>query len=155
QREASVAREAWMAQTQLLAVARSDRAVLAERIREIKRTLARSPDAAQSALWSTLQTNQARLSPELRERTLDEVGLNWQTSPDVIVVTKESVRGLGMEIIRRSGQLSDSAAAVLALTPVERSQVEAALARVKTDLKDWALARVERREPAEEVLVDY
>ena len=45
--------------------------------------------------------------------------------------------------------------AVLALTPQERSQVEVAIERVKTNYKDWVIAHTERGEPGNNVLAQY
>ena len=82
QHEANATREAWLAQTQLVAVAQSDQAGLIEHVRELKQALAQPPAVAESALWSALQTNRAgHLTPELRERLLEELGFNWQSSP--------------------------------------------------------------------------
>ena len=155
QHEAKAARETWLVQTQLVAAAQSEQAGLTERIRELKQTLAQSPALAESALWSALQTNRTdRLPPELRERLLEELGFNWQSSADFIVVSKETVRAIGMQAILR-GKLTDMAATVLALTPEERGQIEAAVQRVQTVFKDWVLAHVERTEPKGDVLAHY
>src|SRR6266550_3708236 len=89
QHEAKATREAWLAQTQLVAVAQSDQAGLTERVRELKQALTQPQAAGGNALWSALQTNPAQLPPELRERLLEELGFNWRSSEDFIVVSKE------------------------------------------------------------------
>jgi len=77
QHEASVAREAWLVQTQLLAAVQHEQADLTEHIRGLKTSLAQSPPVAENALWSMLQTNRADdLPPELRQRVLEELGFN-------------------------------------------------------------------------------
>jgi len=155
QHEANDTRDAWLAQTQLVAVAQSDEAALAERVRELKQTLAQPQAMGVSAIWFALQTNRAgRLTPELRERLLEELGFNWRSSPDFIVVSKEAVREIGMPFID-GGKVTDIAATVLAITPEERGQVEAAMQRVQTDYKEWALAHVERTEPKDDVVAQY
>ncbi len=155
QHQANGTREAWLAQTQLVAVTRNERAGLTERIGELKQALAQAPAVAESTLWSALQTNRAdHLTPELRERLFQELGLNWTSSEDFIVVSKQTVRDIKMQAIRED-KLTDMAAAVLALTPEERAQVEAAMQRVRTDFKDWALAHVERAEPKDDVVAQY
>ncbi len=156
QHEANAAREAWLTQTQLVAVAQSEQAGLVERVRELKQALAQPPAVAGSALWSALQTNRAdRLPPELREHLLKELGFNWQSSEAFVVVSKNTVRQIQMQPITPGGKLTDMAATVLAMTPAERGQVEAAMQRVQTDFKDWALARVERSEPKDDVMAHY
>ena len=52
--EAQATREAWLAQTQLVALAQSDQAGLMERVRELKQALRQPPTAGESALWSAL-----------------------------------------------------------------------------------------------------
>jgi len=154
-RETSANREAWLVQTQLLAAVQHEQADLTEHIRGLKTSLAQSPPVAENALWSMLQTNRADgLPAELRERLLEELGFNWQTSPDFIVVTKQTVRDTG-EWMLGHGKLSEVAAAIFAMTPEERRQVEATVQRAHTEYTDWALAHVERREPAEGELAQY
>jgi hypothetical protein len=145
----------WQNHTQQLAVAQSEQAALTERIRELKQALAQSPRVTADALWSALQTNRVdRLPPELRQRALAELGFDWRTSPDYILVSKQTVRDLQIEAIR-NGELTDLAAKVFALTPEERDRVSAAFPQAKTALKDWVQARVERHEPAEEALAHF
>ncbi len=165
QREASATRESWVVQTQVLTDAQSERARLVERIRELNQSLRKAEAAGnQNDLWSVLETNRiGHLSPDLRERLLDELGFNWNSSEAFIVVSKETVHRMNMHAITGwwpdgdfwHARLIDSAAAVLALTPQERSQVEAAMERVKEHLKDWAISHTERSEPHDDVLAQY
>ncbi len=153
QQELQAAHESWQSHTQQLALAQSEQAALTERIRELKQSLAQFRPVAGSALWSALQTNRADLlAPELRRMTLAELGFDWRTSPDFVVVTKQAVRDVGMLGVR-NGQLTDAATGAFALTPDDRSQVAAAMERVKTDLTDWLVAHLERHEPAGDVLL--
>lgn len=150
------ANESWQSHTRQLAAAQAEHAALAERIRELRQMLAQSRGTTGSAVWTALQTNRAdQLPPELRRMTLEELGFDWRTSPDFVIVTKQAVREVGMLGVRRSGQLTDAATGALALTPEERSQVAAAMERVKTDLTDWLVAHLERKEPADDVLAHY
>ena len=163
QREANSTRESWIVQTQALTGAQSERAGLAERIRELKQNFRQAEAAGnQNGLWSVLETNRiGHLSPDLREHLLEELGFNWNASEDFIVVSKETVHDIGMRAITWPdldvwhGRLSDSAVAVLALTPQERSQVEAAMERVKTEFKDWVISHTERGEPGDNLLAQY
>jgi hypothetical protein len=153
--EANANHESWLVQTQQLAAVQREQADLAVRIRGLKESLAQSQPVAENALWSMLQTNRAdKLPPELRERVLEELGFNWQLSADFIVVTKKTVRDTG-EWMLRHGKLSEVAAAILAMTPEERGQVEATIKQAQSDYKDWAVAKVERREPKNGNLACY
>jgi hypothetical protein len=161
QHEANATRGAWLAQTQVLTDAHSDQAGLIVRIRELKQALTQPQSVSENALWSGLQTNRAGpLTSELRERLLEELGFNWQSSEEFIVVSKEALREIGMRAIPKpidnaDGKLTDNAATVLAITPEERGQVEAAMQRVQTDFKDWALLHIERSEPKDDVVAQY
>jgi hypothetical protein len=155
QHKSNAAREAWLAQTQFVAAARSDRVNLIEQVRELKQALTQPRAGEENALWSALQTNRAgQLSPELREHLLVELGFNWKSSEDFIVVSKETLRELHIRTIRH-GKLTDMAATVLGMTPEERGQIEAAMQRVQTDFKDWVLAHAERSEPKDDVVAHY
>jgi len=155
QHRVQAAHESWQAHTQQLTEAQSEQTALTERVRELKQTLAQSRAGAGSALWSALQTNRAdRLPRELRRQTLAELGFDWRTSPDFVVVSKRTVRDVGMLSIR-DGQLTEAAVGVLALTPGERAQIAAACEQVKADLTAWLLAHLERKEPSGEVLAHY
>ena len=157
QHSANATREAWLVQTQLVADAQKDQVSLTEHIRELKQVLAQPQAVRESAVWSALQTNgAAHLTPQLRDSLREEFGFNWQSSPDYIVVSKETVRDLQMVAITpRDGKLTDVAASVLALTTAERGQVEVARQRVQADFKEWTLAHVERSEPKDDVVAQY
>ncbi|MBI3850380.1 MAG: hypothetical protein HY298_08840 [Verrucomicrobia bacterium] len=155
QQKVQAANESWQFHTQQLVVAQSEKSALTDRVRELQQALAQSKAATVNALWSVLKTNRAdRLSPELRQRVLAELGFDWRTSPDYIVVSKQAVRDVQMKAVI-DAKLTDVATAVLALTPQERGQVEAALQRVKKDFTDWMLAHVERAEPKDDLVAQY
>jgi hypothetical protein len=165
-RAANADHDAWLAQTQQLAALQREQADLAERMRQLRGSLAQSQPVAENALWSELRTNRAdRLSPELRERVLEELGFNWQFSPDFIVVTKQSLRDtrewklndrtMSGGWMLKDGKLSEVAVAILALSSEERGQVEGVLQRAQMDFNDWALAHVVRLEPKNNVVANY
>jgi hypothetical protein len=153
--EANASREACLLQTQLVAVAQNDQAALIIRVRELKEALAQVPAATENPLWLALQTNHVgHLAPELLERLFEELGFNWKSSQDFIVVSKETIHNIQMGAIQ-DGKLTEIATSVLALTPRERSQVEAAMQRVQIDFNDWARAHTERSEPKDDVVAQY
>ena len=165
-REMNAHRDVWLAQTQQLAAVQGEQADLEERMRRLKVALAQYQPVSENALWSALKTNRAdRLSPELRERVLEELGFNWQFSPDFIVVTKQALRDTRSDPtptsepsrswIINDGRLSETAVSILALTPEERGQVEAVLQQAKAEINDWTPAHLKRTEPANDVVADY
>lgn len=156
QQEAEAARGAWLTQTQLVAGAQSAQVDLTERIRELKQALNQVQPVAENALWSELQTNLApHLTAELRERLLEELGFNWQSSGAFIVVSKDALREIQIQQVIREGKLSDNAVKVLAITPEERARVEAAIQRAQTDFNAWALSHTDRSEPKDDVAAQY
>jgi hypothetical protein len=155
-RDANATREAWMAETQRVMTAHSDQVELIERTRALKQALGQFPAVEPNAVWSALQTERKDpLTPELRERLLEELGFNWQSSKEFIVVSKKTMRDLQVPAIRGGGKLAAVAVTVFAMTPEERGQVEAVIMRVKTDFKEWVLSHTERGEPKDDVLARY
>ena len=153
--EANSAREAWLAQTQLVNLAQNEQAGLIEHVRQLKEALAQAPAVGENALLPLLQTNRiGHLPPELRERLFEELGFNWQSAADYIVVSKETIRDVMMQSVE-GDKLTDIAVAVLAITPEERDQVEAAMLRVRTAFHEWGSSHMQRTEPKDEVVAQY
>ena len=155
--EAQVSRAAWQVQTQLLAAAQTEQARLADQLRDLRQALARNEAQGENPLWSALQTNTVgQLQADLREQLLEELGFDWQSSPDFIVVPKEALRECQLKPVQEK-RLADPVAAAFAMTPAEREQVEAAIARVRTELSDWAAANTERTDsdPTNNVVARY
>src|SRR5438876_4751810 len=84
--ESSMTSQAWLTQSQALAQARARRIELTARIRELKDVVLAQPhDNGESALVNSIMTNGAsRLTPEIRERLLAELGFDWNSSGDYV-----------------------------------------------------------------------
>src|SRR5262249_35750777 len=117
QDEATASRQAWLMETQALAHAQLEEQTLANQVRELKENLATTPAVKALPDVTTLRTN--HLSPAQREQLLEELGFNWNTSGDFLVVSKDTLRGVSLEALR-GGQVTPVAANVLALTTDER-----------------------------------
>lgn len=154
QQEATTARSAWLAETQLLSSALVERADLAKHVHELEGILNQPQPAPPSALLSALQTNSTALGPELRERLFEELGLSWKSSEEYILMSKQSLRELRPEAIRHD-KLTELAAAALAMTPTEREQVEAAMEQAHADFRDWASSHTERAGATGDVVAQY
>jgi hypothetical protein len=152
---ANTTRDACSVQTQLVAIAQMDLAGLAERIDGIKHVLNQPQAVAESPLWAAVQADGgSRLTPELRERLFEEIGLSWKSSDEFILVSKGAVREVQMRAIQ-GGELTENAAMVLAVTPKERGEIEAAMHRAEAELDQWALYHTERIEPKDDVVAQY
>jgi hypothetical protein len=153
--EARVKRAAWQVQTQLLLEAQTEQARLTDRVRELRQALTRNQAPAENPLWSELQTNAVgHFQPVLREHLLEELGFDWQTSPDFIVVTKEALREFELKAVQEN-RLADPVTAAFAMTPDERDGLQVVIEQVRTEFKDWAAAHVERTESRNDVVAQY
>jgi hypothetical protein len=155
--DAADGRDAWLAQTQLLARTQIQRTELTTRIRELKQDLfSRSgggtPDSELARLIAT--NGMMHLSPEQRERLLAELGFDWNSTGDYLVVSKDSLRKVTLNATHNN-RLTDAACQVLALTPEERAGVESAMSRAAADYKTWATSHIQRTEPEGDVVAKY
>jgi hypothetical protein len=156
QHEAKAVHEALIIETQRVATAQSQQVSLKGQVEDLKRNLRQRTVVAENPVWSALQTNPiGNLSLEMSERLREELGFTWLYSPDYIVVSKETVHRLGMPTINESGRLSDLATTVLAVTPQECSQLDAALQQIPARFSDWTLANIERIEPQGDEVAHY
>ncbi len=156
-RETATGREVWLAQTQLVARAGSERVDVEEHIRYLEQVLeaqqrvAGSPSPA-AAFIPTNGT--ARLSPEQSEELLAELGFDWYSTGNYLMVSKDTLRDLrltGMNGLK----LDDIVCDVLAITPEERSAVEALTQQIDADYRIWAGSHVQREEPSGDVVAKY
>src|SRR5262245_5241257 len=156
QQEADTLHQAWMAETQWLATAQIERAALAERDSEMERTLAVTHVTPENELWLAVQSNRAhRLPGKLAERLREEFGFTWHSMKDYVVVSKQTVRKLDIKFIPLGGRFNDAALGALAITSEEQARLDAATEQARTDVKEWVVANVERREPAGDVVARY
>src|SRR5687767_12727065 len=118
-REQIAARHAdWSAQTNLLKQTQVQHTQLTMRIRELKESRLNQPQTTvRSELldWAA-STASNRLSPQVRETLLAELGFEWNSMADYLVISKESLRNVGIEVLREN-RLTDTACGILAITP--------------------------------------
>jgi len=147
----------WQTRTQRLAELEVTRTTLIEQVRELKREVRHLQATAPSdSPWlAALDTNRlAALAPELRERLLVDLGLNWHSSDQWLIVSKATLAGVRMGAIQLN-RLTDAACAVLAISPEERRRLDSALARVREEHAHWARANVQREGASGETLARY
>ncbi len=155
QHETSVITASWQAQTRLIAAGLDEQAELLARARELKSTLSQTPVPKDNPLWSALKTDgPGRLTPELRQRLLEELHFNWQSSDEYVIATKAAVRELELKALQ-GDKLTDTAATLLTVTSSEREKVDSTIQQVQTAFNTWAMAHTRRTEPAGEVVAQY
>src|ERR1051325_8652248 len=130
-RTASARRDAWLGETQFLAQTELRRIELAARVQELKKNVPNPPgEVAAIASTASIATNSpVHLSADDTEKLLAELGFDWDSTGDYLIVSKDSLRKVQLDPIR-DNRLSDIAAAVLAVTPAERAALDSLINRV-------------------------
>ncbi len=159
QRDAAARQTSWQTQTQLVAQLQIEREQWLERVHQTKVQLGAQPpaSASQQRMEEILNLKDDRLrnlSAEQTERLLAELGFNWNTSGEYLIVSKKTLGGVsftGME----AGKLTEAARATLAIAPGEQMAIEAMTQRLQADHATWAKLHVQREEPTGDVLAKY
>ena len=153
---AAAAREACMTQVQALAQARDQLAGLQERLQNLKGELIASPlkPAARSSASLAALVGATRLSGEQSERMLAELGFNWHSTGEYVVVSKDILRALRLEAVR-DFKLNDAACQLLAITPEEREHIDATTRAMRADCNAWVSDHARREEPHGLILAQY
>ena len=94
------------------------------------------------------------LSPEKTERLLAELGFNWNSPGDYLIVSKKSLRDIGLSAVR-DVKLTDAVRAALVIIPTEQSKIETEVQQTSEEYKSWALTHASREEPSGNVLAKY
>jgi hypothetical protein len=80
----------------------------------------------------------------------------WDSSPDYVLVNKRVLKRIGIETLNLSGHLTKEAAAVLAISPEEKSRITAAVDQAKDEqVRNVTRVDVQRAEPQNDVLAQY
>lgn len=93
-------------------------------------------------------------SPAQADRLRAELGFNWNSLPDYVIVSKKSLPKLSLTAIR-DGKLTDAARAALVITPDEQAAIDAGLLNVDNEYNAWALAHTKREDPSGDVVAKY
>jgi hypothetical protein len=144
----------WQSETQAMAAARSRQQALEERVRLERGQLQSSQSTGQlgrmTALKPYFQNSQLHLfmDPAVSETLLSELGFNWNTTGDYLVISKATLFSLGMDGMK-NGKLSDTAMQALAIQPTEKAVIDALAQQTSEKLRQWVTANVRREEPTE------
>lgn len=155
-REARANQAACQTQIQLLANTRTEGKTLNDRVEKSEHELdaVRQVALPLSAAKPFVPGPGERLSPSQSEDLLAELGFDWSTVSNYVIVSKATLNH-----IRLSGmngqKLSDAACKVLAITPQERGAIDAMTQQLGADYKAWAEAHVQRTEPSGDLVAQY
>jgi hypothetical protein len=154
-REVEEGAQALLAETQSIVQARTQLTSITEKVRDLKRLQAQQSLAAGSSAGAPGSgAGSSRLSPDQSEQLLSELGFNWASSGDYLMVSKDTLRAISLKGVSGRG-VSQAACEVLAITPAERQQIEAAAQSVADQYKAWALTDAKRTEPSGDVVAQY
>lgn len=98
--------------------------------------------------------NLKTFSADESEKVLAELGFNWNTTGDYIIVSKQSLNKItftGMQ----ANQLTAAAIGTLAISPAEQADIESATRQIGDARAAWIKEHVERSEPTGNVLAQY
>ena len=156
-RELTTQGTAWQAQTQQLAPLEFEKRQVTEQISETRQLLAAQPPLSPilelegKILSGASLTN---LSATESEQLLAELGFNWNTTGDYLIVSKKSLPVISFDALKGS-QLTAAARGVLAITPTEQASIETMLRRLADKRAEWVVENAQRAEPAGNVLAQY
>lgn len=152
-------RDAEQARSAELETARAERLAIEQRTQDLKQEVrtARSRSGAGSEAAdraAALAIANQSLSPEQSEVFLAALGFNWNAHDEYLIVSKETLRKVSMSGMR-GPRLKEPLCGVLALSPAERSAIEATAERILQDYTSWMAANVQRTEPHGDVVAQY
>jgi hypothetical protein len=153
--ETSAQQNAWEAQTQKVEQIFIERTRLETHLEELSQQVdaARQADPG-AAAGGAIPKPGAKMSPRQREKLLAELGFNWNSTGDYLMVSKDTLRAINLEGVK-GNKLSSVARDVLAVTPEEHVSINATLQRVAADYQAWAQSHIQRTEPSGDVVAKY
>jgi hypothetical protein len=156
-RELAAQNTALTSQKRQLTQWRSEREELTGRIVSTKELLSAlpQPDSADALARKILSgATWKNLSAAESERLLAELGFNWNTSGEFLFISKKSLDGIQYNGLKGS-QLTKAALETLAITPEEKSSIEAMARRLGESQATWVKQNLQRIEPHDNVLAEY
>jgi len=148
---------AWQAQTQQLARLRREQQQMLEHLNETRQLLAARPQlpAPGQLADKTLSGGALKnLSAAETERLLAELGFNWNTTGDYVIVSKKSLEGIFFDGLKGI-ELTSAAREIFAITPDEQAAIETMTRQLGDARAAWTREHVQRTEPAGDMLAQY
>ena len=148
--EASATRQAWLTQTELLAQARIQLTAVKTQVQDLENLLKEIRPPSSLPSWASLTFPSAEQS----EKLLDEMGFNWNSTGDYLVVSKAT---LGVILLKgmHGFTLNDIPCQVLAITPNERLIIESLAQNLGANCANWVKEHAQRDEPSGDILARY
>ncbi len=115
------------------------------------RLSARHPEIT-PALLKLIENDFAKGSPDALAQLRQELGLGWNASPDYVLVSKQSLKGLDYVVLTSGTTPTGTAMDLLNLSPEEKSSLTSALERVR---EGWQGNSLQRTAPHDDVLAEY
>lgn len=144
-----------LTQTRRLEEIQADRAALESKVHDLKRALLSTEPVmpVDLAISEIIRTNGLScLSKEMRQEFLARLGFIWDSSDDYVLVHKAALKGVRPNLLKME-RLADVPCAVLAITPEERQQVDAAFAKSWDEFGVWAKTNIYREGRSGDMLV--
>jgi hypothetical protein len=135
---------------------RIEREELRERVRELKYQAAAQAASlvANDPAEEFARDGLTNLTPEKTERLLAELGFNWNSPGDYLVVSKKWLPQISLSAVH-AAQVTDAVRAALVITPDEQKAIEAAVQRTTNEYTSWLQTHVKREEPSGNILAKY
>jgi len=147
----------WQSQTQQVAALLFEKQTITEHWNETRHTLAAQPQPTGVTRLADKILGGAtsdQLSAAESEQLLVELGFNWNTTGEYLIISKKSLGAISFDALK-GAKLTAVAEAALAITPAEKSTLQAMLQQINEARSDWVKAHVQREEPSGNILAKY
>ena len=148
---------AWQTQTQQLVALRLEQQRVLERVTDTKQLLKSQPSPPTLAQLTEKILSGAslkNLSATESEQLLAELGFNWNSSGEFLIVSKKSLVGISFDGMN-GVKLTAAAIGTLAISPAEQGAVEAMTQQLCAERTAWVKEHIQRTEPSGDVLAEY
>jgi hypothetical protein len=130
---------------------------LVKHVKETRQSLAEQPaspplDALKKKVLSGASWRS--FSPAERAQLLAELGFNWNTTGDYLLISKKSLDAIGYSAMHGS-QLTPAAIGALALSDDEQSAINTMTSQLMDARLAWAREHLQRTEPSGDILAQY
>jgi hypothetical protein len=148
---------AWENQKQQLELLRLRQQQLTRHMAETRQSIASQPaipPADQLKMKVLSGASWRSYSPAECEQLLAELGFNWNTTGDYLIISKQSLDKIEFGVLSR-GKLTSAATAMFALSPEEQSSLNDLAKQLNDAHIAWAQQHLQRTEPSGNIVAQY